>query len=89
MHVYEFRELLYLDQPGHFPFIPSKGNQYLMVVVEVYSNFIECEPMRNCLAGEMFKAYSAIWRRLTVSGIAHHKKHILDNEVSDEFKAAT
>jgi hypothetical protein len=36
-----------------------------MVLVEVNKNYIEAEPMKNKSAGEMIKAYLALWTHLT------------------------
>jgi hypothetical protein len=64
----------------------SKGNQYVMVLVEVDGNFVDIEPMKNRSEGAMIKAYTALWTRLTASGTIKPKTHILDNEASAEFK---
>ena len=59
---------------------------YILVLVEIDSGAILVEAMRNRSAGEQCRAYQVILDRLHQSKI-YPKKHILDNEVSAEFKA--
>jgi hypothetical protein len=61
-------------------------NKYIIVLVEVNGNFIDAEPMKNKTAGSMIKAYLALWRQLTASGMVKSIAHLLDNEASEEFK---
>ena len=79
-------ETMHSDQTGRFPATSSKGNQYVMVLVEVDGNFIDAEPIKNKSEGAMIKAYTTLWKRLTASGTVKPKTHILDNEASKEFK---
>ena len=79
-------ETMHSDQTGRFPATSSKGNQYVMVLVEVDENFINAEPMKNRSEGAMIKAYQTLWTRLTTSGTVKPKTHILDNKASAEFK---
>jgi hypothetical protein len=84
--VHNATEMIHTDQTGRFPAISSKGNHYIMILVEVDGNFIDAEPMKNKSEGSMIKAYQALWTRLTTSGTVKPKTHILDNEASTEFK---
>ena len=43
----EAKQVMYTDQTGCFPYVSSKGNQYLMIVCKLNSNFIDCKPMRG------------------------------------------
>ena len=45
--VHSATETMHSDQTGRFPTTSSKGNQYMMVLVEVERNFIGAEPMKN------------------------------------------
>ena len=45
--IWDTKEKIYTDQTGGFPFQSNKGNRYLMVMVEVDSNYIDAEPMKN------------------------------------------
>jgi hypothetical protein len=38
---------MHSNQSGHFPAMSNKGNQYIMVLVEVDGNHIDAEPMKN------------------------------------------
>ncbi len=84
--VHNATETMHSNQTGRFPATLSKGNQYVMVLVEVDGNFIGAEPMKNRSEGAMIKAYQTLWTRLTASGTVKPKTHILDNEASAEFK---
>ena len=77
------------DQTGRFPATSSKGNQYVMVLVEVDGNFIDAEPMKNRSEGAMIKAYQALRAGLTTSGTVKPKTHILDNKALADFKKET
>ncbi len=76
---------MYTNQTGCFPKKSSCGNQYIMVLIELDSNTIFVEGMKNCTAGEMIQAYQTLVDWLNSTGI-HPKMHLLDNECSAEFK---
>jgi hypothetical protein len=78
---------MWTDQTGQFPKKSSKGNQYIMVLTESDSDAILVEPMKNRTSGEMICMYQTLVEQLRVAGIAP-KEHILDNECSEDFKAA-
>ena len=79
------QRLMYTDQTGKFPKKSSKGNHYIMVLIEIDSNAILVEAMKNRTAGEMIRAYLVLVTRLRNAGVTP-KMHILDNECSEEFK---
>ena len=81
----EAQRLMYTDQTGKFPKKSSKGNHYIMVLIEIDSNAILVEAMKNRTAGEMIRAYLVLVTRLRNAGVTP-KMHILDNECSEEFK---
>jgi hypothetical protein len=56
---------MHSDQTGCFPATPSKGNQYIMVLVEVDGNYINSERIKNKSEGSIIKAYLISWTRLT------------------------
>ena len=76
---------IFTDQTGPFPRKSSRGNQYIMVLVELDSNYIMIEPMTNRTAGEMVRVYQILINRLNARGI-FPKLHILDNEISAQFE---
>jgi hypothetical protein len=51
---------IFTDQTGPFPRKSSRGNQYIMVLVELDSNYIMIEPMTNRTAGEMVRVYQIL-----------------------------
>jgi hypothetical protein len=77
---------MHSNQTSCFPATSSKEDKYIMVLVEVDGNYIDTEPMKNKSEGSMIKAYLALWNRLTASGTVKPKTHIMDNEVSEEYK---
>ena len=40
-------EMFYTDQLDQFPIQSNHGNQYLMVIVEIDSHYIDVEPIKN------------------------------------------
>ncbi len=78
---------MHSNQTGRFPATSSKGNQYIMVLVEVDGNYINAEPIKNKSEGSIIKAYLILWTRLTELGTVRPIIHILDNEVSKVYKA--
>ena len=41
------KNTVYLDQTGQFPTRLRSGNQYIMVMVEIDSNYTSVKPMKN------------------------------------------
>jgi hypothetical protein len=80
------QRLMYTDQTGKFQKKSSKGNHYIMVLIEINSNAILVEAMKNRSAGEMIRAYLVLVSCLRNAEVSP-KMHILDNECSEEFKA--
>ena len=76
---------IYSDQTGKFPVRSRAGYWYIMVMVEIDSNYVLLQPMKNKSNEEMVDAYEALMKRLQRAGIVP-KKHVLDNEVSETMK---
>jgi hypothetical protein len=74
------------NQMGCFPATSSRGNKYIIVIVEVDGNYIDAEPMKNKSAREMIKTYLALWTCLTALGTVKPMTHIMDNKASEEYK---
>jgi hypothetical protein len=87
IQIHNASETMHTDQSGRFPATLSKGNQYIMVLVEVGGNYIDAEPMKNKSEGSKIKAYLALWTQLTASGTVRPTTHILDNKASAAYKA--
>jgi hypothetical protein len=56
-----------------------------MVMVEIDSNAILVKPMKSRKDQEMIRAYDALVKRLQRAGV-QPKKHVLDNEISENMK---
>ncbi len=52
---------MHRDFTGRFPAISSRGNQYIIVLVEVDGNYIDAELMNNKTEGSIIKAYLILW----------------------------
>ena len=81
----EFQKKMYIDQTGRFSTKFNRGYQYIMVVVELDSDTILVEPMKNRTSKEMIQAYQVLVDRLKTSGV-YPKHHMLHNESSQDFK---
>jgi hypothetical protein len=81
----EAKRLMYTNQTGKFPKKLSCGYQYIIVLIEIDSNAILVEAMKNHLEGEMIRAYQVLVECLCNAGLTP-KMHILDNECSAKFK---
>ena len=57
-----------------------------MVLVEVDSNYIDAEPIKNRTEQEIIWVYQALLERIKSTGVCNPKKHIMDNEALVEFK---
>ncbi len=55
---YMVRKTMFSDQTGLFPIRSLCGNKYIMVIVEINSNAILVEPMKNSKDAVMIRAYT-------------------------------
>ena len=62
--VYDVRNTVFHDQTGQFPTRYKQGNKYIMVMVEIDSNAILVEPIKNRTDAELTRAYRAMMLRL-------------------------
>jgi hypothetical protein len=83
--MYDICKTMFLDQTGQFPTCLKSGNKYIMVLVEIDSNAILVEPMKNRKDAEMIRAYNALLLQLKRAGIIP-KKYVLDNKVLENMK---
>ncbi len=58
--IHNASETMHTDQTGRFPATSSKGNQYIMVLVEVDGNYIDAEPMKNRTEESIIKTYNTV-----------------------------
>ncbi|KAL7526429.1 hypothetical protein ACHAXR_001484, partial [Thalassiosira sp. AJA248-18] len=85
--IIDLKETMYSDQTGKFPYLSSRGMQYIMVAYHTDPNYIFAEPMRNRTERQMIDAYNNIVKKMKAGGLGI-KLHILDNEISAEYKEA-
>jgi hypothetical protein len=76
---------MYTNQTGKFPKKLSRRYQYITVLIEINSNAILVEAMKNRTAGEMIWVYQVLVERLRSAGV-NPKMHILGNACSTKFK---
>jgi hypothetical protein len=60
---------IFTDQTGRFPKKSSPGNQYIMVLIDVNSDAIFVELMKNRTSGKMIRAYQKIFDHLRTAGM--------------------
>ena len=83
--VYEVSNTVLSNQTGQSLTRSQRGNKYIMVMMEIESNAILVEPIKNCKDEELTRAYRETMLRLQRAGMIP-RKHILDNEVSESLK---
>ena len=76
---------IYSDQTGRFPVTSSRGNKYIMVVLDHDSNAILTTPMKSRHDHEMVSAFRKIYEQLTAHG-AKPTNQRLDNEAPTVLK---
>ena len=79
---FDKKEIAYGDLTGKFPYTSSRGSQYFLVVYHYDANAILVHTLKSRQAGEITKAYMAIYQRLSISGNAP-TTFVLDNESSN------
>ena len=79
---------MYSDQPGRFPNISQRKNQYVMVAVKLDGNYIDAELLKTRKANNLTKAYQCIYQRWKATSVICPNWHILNNESPEEFKQA-
>jgi hypothetical protein len=77
---------IYTDQTGRFPVVSSKGNKYIMILYHYDSNAILAQPINDCTAPELLKAFQIMEQVLVARGLKS-KLMKLDNEASKLLKA--
>ena len=85
MDLWDDKQTIYTDQTGAFPVTAQSGARYVMVMVTIDANTILVTPMKNRSNQELRNAYLDLLKRAKATGL-NVKKHVLDNECSDEMK---
>ena len=83
----QLRDIIYTNQTVKFPIMSSRMHKYIMILCAINGNVVLAEPMKNNLEGAMVETYQNLIKRLNDAGILP-KNHILDNEISKEYKEA-
>jgi hypothetical protein len=76
---------IYTDQLGRFPVVSSKGNKYIMILYDYYSNAILAQPIKYRTAPELLKSFQVMEQELVARGLKP-KLMKLDNEASKLLK---
>ena len=84
--VYDTRSTIFSDQTGKFPYKSLSGNQYLMIMVDIYSSVILVEHIKTHSEASLTHAYSSFITHLHRVGI-FPLKNVLDNEISMAMKS--
>ncbi len=79
--VNELTHTVFSDQTGRLPSKSRAGNQYIMILFHVDSNYTFAEPMKNRSDDKMQRAYLIVLNQMKAAGLTVNK-HILDNECS-------
>ncbi len=56
IRVINLKDTMYMDQTGHFPFVSSLGNCYIMILHHVDSNSTWSKALKNNSEGELILA---------------------------------
>jgi hypothetical protein len=80
----ELTGLICTDLPGRFPFISSRGNNYIFVLYDYDSNAILAEPIPSRKKEDLIQGYEACYHKLKSAGIKPILQR-LDNEVSKDL----
>ena len=65
---YELTKLICSDQTGRFPITSSKGNKYLMIILDYDSNAIISQPLPSRSQQHLLQAFSKIHEKLKNAG---------------------
>ena len=76
---------MYTHQTETFPMQSRKGNRYIMILWEIDHSTTISKPICSRTPEESIKTYHTLMRQLKRRGGAP-KKHILDNECSQELR---
>ena len=85
--IYNVQRTLYTNQTGNFSRTSSRGNKYQMFLHKIDSNSTWVEPMSIKTEQSMIAARACGLERMRGAGL-DPKHQILNNEVSENYKAA-
>ena len=76
---------MYTDQTGKFPHSSSRGNNYLMIIHEIYGASTWVEIMKNIIEGGLIEARRRGLKRMKQQGITPAYQ-VLDNKIYQTYK---
>ena len=79
------RATVYSDTTRQFLVASSRGNSYILVAIDLDSNYIFAEPMSSRSKVQIFRAYSTIHATFQARGLAPQLS-VMDNEASQILK---
>ena len=77
----------YFDLMGAFPYISSRGNQYILLLYDYDNNAITVKAMKTCQGAEITRTWMDLHQIFSTRGIAPDT-YVMDNEASHELKRA-
>ncbi len=83
--VVDLKEIMYSENTGKFSYLSSKGMLY--IIFHSDANYIFDKPMKNRSEDQIILTYQKIFERMNEAKLGV-KKHILDNEISENYKKA-
>ena len=85
IQVIDLKNTMYTDQTGHFLFISSLGNRYIMILYHVDSNSSWSKALKNNSKGKLILAHHCALVQMAQRGIVP-RHQILDNQASFVYK---
>jgi hypothetical protein len=76
---------IYTDQTGRLPVVSIKGNKYIMILYDYYSNAIMAQSIKDRTAPELLRAFQVMEQEFVARGLTP-KLMKLDNEASKLLK---
>jgi hypothetical protein len=85
MQVHAIDDVISSDQTGRFPITSNQGNAYVVVFYVYDANYIRSIPIKSRSKEELLRAYTELYKWLTVRGFKP-LLHKIDNETSHEVE---
>ena len=85
MQVHAIDDVISSDQTGRFPITSNRGNAYVVVFYVYDANYIRSIPIKSRSKEELLRAYTELYKWLTVRGFKP-LLHKIDNETSHEVE---
>ena len=75
----------YGDLTGRFPYLSSRGNQYILIIYDHNRNVILSEPLKNRKVPEIKRSWLKL-NAILAKGGNNPKIYLMDNEASTDIK---